>query len=1128
MKKYIFLLLSLLLPIAAMAAYTDGTINITVGGQTYAAKAQIDNEDHVVILGNGRNACVPHYVEGVVIIPGSQNINGIDYRVDIGNFAFRLCSNITQVTIEEGTVNIGDCAFVGCSKLQKVTLPSTLHYVGRAAFANLKSLKYMVCKGDNAAHWTYNDVFNFYGTKRSMREDAQKRILYVPAGTTNQYIASNYGDSIGWKDAFTRIYERTGDDVVAINNKAELKTFREKVNDGTAFEYYNTATSFELTADIEWDYDTDGKWIPIGTLDHPFDGSFDGNGHKISGLQNVQAYVLSPSAAEYAYFGLFGYASNAYIHNFYLENPRFISKDYAGCVLGYSANYTRVSDVLVISDAGSQQYTLYALGSGGGIVGFVKSGVIERCYFQGRVWSDQGWAGGIVGHIQNGRVEDCAAGSYVANIATSDNWRLGGIVGGTYGSYTSGEVNVTINRCLAWSNFIIDGNPLPGDLSYYSGWILGYANVPTEITNCAFYVDPNKRNYKIYGACRPEIEVSCSNNASSGDNATYTTFNSLKGRNTVQYLKDDNWYYFTEGYENYPVPLNLKDMYHANLVNVTDGNDIVYLPVHNENNEVASYKVKGFKGTTASLTIPATFNNKPVTEIMPHAFEGNTALTDLIIGNNITAIGDSAFMGTKFSTLQLSENLQTIGNSAFEDCDSLSEVRLPNSVNMVHKRAFRGCDNLKRFCLGSGFKDHDDNFIAYCPNLSELYMVEPGNTSENSEGYLVVNNVLMHNVGTYRSYVIACAPGVSGDFVLPVEHLTNGQVNIFGSSFASCDKLTSVTIPASKTYSMGKGVFDGCDNMRYLDMRGAVRFERMENGQPLPWTVERNDPDNPFYSLNERTIIWTDATTICEESEENVIRGNQANSIQLTDGWDFEAKVEFTAGSASLDRVLEAAIVRDEYYNENNEYINDTHYEDMGYSVYLPYPLTLAADNVKVYEPGNIINQGDNSIVTFYEVEGGEMEAYKPYYVVVRTQDVTLNNNDQVTITLPPTGEEDWTDLGYIFSGTTVTIPNSTLRTMGAYILQSDNAWHKVPADKELENVYVGPFRSYFHAGSSAVSKKLLSQFVDNGSIPTNVEAIRTIDSNGDERYFDLQGRQLPGKPERGIYIHNGKKYIAK
>ena len=44
----------------------------------------------------------------------------------------------------------------------------------------------------------------------------------------------------------------------------------------------------------------------------------------------------------------------------------------------------------------------------------------------------------------------------------------------------------------------------------------------------------------------------------------------------------------------------------------------------------------------------------------------------------------------------------------------------------------------------------------------------------------------------------------------------------------------------------------------------------------------------------------------------------------------------------------------------------------------------------------------------------------------------------------------------------------------------------------------------------------------------TGVSTLRLVDSDGTERYYDLNGRQLDGKPEKGIYIYNGKKYSNK
>ena len=42
------------------------------------------------------------------------------------------------------------------------------------------------------------------------------------------------------------------------------------------------------------------------------------------------------------------------------------------------------------------------------------------------------------------------------------------------------------------------------------------------------------------------------------------------------------------------------------------------------------------------------------------------------------------------------------------------------------------------------------------------------------------------------------------------------------------------------------------------------------------------------------------------------------------------------------------------------------------------------------------------------------------------------------------------------------------------------------------------------------------------------ITSVETIDADGAEHYYDINGHQLNGKPQKGIYIHQGKKYINK
>lgn len=108
------LLAALLLPATLLAGYTPTTVNLTIGGKTYAAQAQVDATAKLVILGNGRNACVPQYAEGELTVPGKVTVDGTECTVsEIGAFAFRLCAGLTGVTVSDGVTRVGDCAFVG-------------------------------------------------------------------------------------------------------------------------------------------------------------------------------------------------------------------------------------------------------------------------------------------------------------------------------------------------------------------------------------------------------------------------------------------------------------------------------------------------------------------------------------------------------------------------------------------------------------------------------------------------------------------------------------------------------------------------------------------------------------------------------------------------------------------------------------------------------------------------------------------------------------------------------------------------------------------------------------------------------------------------------------------------------
>ena len=1078
MKRVIFAIQIFLLATLQALAY-----NVTVGSKQFTVPVRESGTTYTI--GNGQNASIPQYEAGTLTIPrvttdGNQNV--------VGKFAFRFCTGITKIVVEEGITAIEDYAFVGCSGVTTIELPTTLERVGRGAFVGLPNLTYLVCKSTTAPVWSRADVFSYEGTATSMAKEAKTRILYVPTGYASNYTSYKFHEQVGWADAFTRIYE-LNDNPQEITSLQELKDFRDAVNSGTQYKGSNNKM-VTLTTDL--DMSSIDKWTPIGTLEHPFDGVFNGGGHVIKNLKVDRAEF---------YNGLFGYAQNATIYNMHLKNPSVSGSDYQGTVLGYADSNTHLSDILVTGTG----YLAAGSGSVGGIVGHALGATIERCMFYGQAQST-GWIGGIVGNVDNNvTITDCAALTPPPPAALwnskQESSTMGGIVGGA-GS-------VTVNRCYAKTNL------LDNDNVHIKGHIVGKTkyNVPSKITNCGYW--SNSGGTDLIGTQEG------SGTLEESGNQGYLA-DDMKQDGMKNVLGTDNWYYFTDNYYDYPIPATLKDMYLANCVDETDANGIVYRPAGANNN---NYEVVGYTGSSTAVTIPEYYNSKPVIGIVSGVFKDNATLTSISsAGFFLQTIGDSAFENCDALTSVYIPGLVTIGDKAFYDCDGLTSFSMTSAVTTVGEDAFAYCDNLASFEVGKEFKNHKGNFLTYCPKLTTITVAD-GNTNR----YKSLDNVLIQDVEyhgsivTYDvSYIVACAPGKTGDYTSPSAPGVNNDVFLLSKCFASCNGLTSISFTNNHmTPHLGKALFDGACNLKYVDFRNISYFKDIDSGDLHYVNVDRGDPDNPFYGLSDHTIIYLQDDNTAEAYEPNVFIMNPAetaataNYIFLEDGFDFNPKVPVTATNG----------VRYERYIDYTAQTEDEGYSAKGITVCLPYAFTFSNENAKVYAPSTIGDVAGTTTVTFTEVANKQMAAYTPYYVVMKKErDLDFSISEETAIATPPTSDPDAIG-GFMFKGTTVEIPNSSLYDANkpAYLLQSDGKWHKVPQNNE--KAYIGPYRTYFQATSS--NARVLDMVLEDGET-TDIQQIRTIDTDGTEHFYDMNGRLLSGKPQKGMYIHNGKKYINK
>ena len=123
--------------------------------------------------------------------------------------------------------------------------------------------------------------------------------------------------------------------------------------------------------------------------------------------------------------------------------------------------------------------------------------------------------------------------------------------------------------------------------------------------------------------------------------------------------------------------------------------DLIYTLIDEDN----VYKVKGNINNKdiTEVTIPATYNNLPVTIIEDGAFKDFINLkTVTILGNNLITIQDNAFSGCRdLTTINIPRSVKTLGTRSLLNNISLKAIILPNSIETISSYAFNGCTNLE-------------------------------------------------------------------------------------------------------------------------------------------------------------------------------------------------------------------------------------------------------------------------------------------------------------------------------------------------------------------------------------------------------------------------------------------------
>lgn len=230
----------------------------------------------------------------------------------------------------------------------------------------------------------------------------------------------------------------------------------------------------------------------------------------------------------------------------------------------------------------------------------------------------------------------------------------------------------------------------------------------------------------------------------------------------------------------------------------------------------------GYFGEPTDLELPETFGGEQY-GIYKYAFYKNDFITEAVLPDGVTSVGDYAFSGCEsLASVTIGDGVTQIGGYAFAECANLKSVAVGKGVKSIAAYAFIGCEHLTGVYI--------TDIAAWCD-------IEFGINAANPL-YYAPDLYLDNNQATHLE-------------------IPQGVKEIKAGAFSGCTNLISITIPESVT-SIGDGAFLGCINLvEVINLSGL--------------TIVQGTKDNGYVAYNALSVI----------------NGAEQSKVQPLEGYEF-------------------------------------------------------------------------------------------------------------------------------------------------------------------------------------------------------------------------------------------------
>ena len=191
----------------------------------------------------------------------------------------------------------------------------------------------------------------------------------------------------------------------------------------------------------------------------------------------------------------------------------------------------------------------------------------------------------------------------------------------------------------------------------------------------------------------------------------------------------------------------------------------------------------------------------------------------LVINEGITSVETHAFYQCEnMTSVQLPKTLEKIGNQAFEDCVSLPEINFPSGLKEIGSFAFAGCSSFKSITIPSSVEILQSTVFSVCSELESVKILAP---------ITEIPYSAFSNCGKLTSVEYPQTVTKIGDSAffrcsgLKEAPITENIVEIGKYAFRDCSNLQSAVLPENLE-KLGASAFSSCTKLESIEIPGTL------------------------------------------------------------------------------------------------------------------------------------------------------------------------------------------------------------------------------------------------------------------------------------------------------------------